>query len=376
MKKIAIVSDAVYPFNKGGKEKRLHEISTRLAAQGYAVTIYCMNWWRGAKEIQQDGVTLHAISDYYPLYAKNRRSITEAIFFSLACLKLIREDFDSIEVDHMPHLVLFTTKLVCLFKRKRMIVTWNEVWGRSYWRDYLGVIAGTVAYWVEWLSGKLPDVIISISPHTTHALRETLGATQEIVTVPIGVDSDAILKIIPAERKSDIIFAGRLLSHKNVDILLRAVSILTKKRRDFSAIIVGDGPEKEQLEKLAAHLNIQKNVSFLGFIENHDDLYALMQSSHAFVLPSTREGFGIVAIEANACGLPIITTDHEQNATKELVTPGENGALTKLDEYDLAATITTVLDSSRDHAFYRRHARKYNWSTIVAEIRKVYTLNP
>src|SRR5258708_27097416 len=84
-KKIAVVADAVYPFNKGGKEKRIHEITKRLAAQGHEVTIYCMKWWKGEKVIVQDGVRLHAISPYYSLYAGGRRSILQAIFFAIHC---------------------------------------------------------------------------------------------------------------------------------------------------------------------------------------------------------------------------------------------------------------------------------------------------
>src|SRR5690242_17399471 len=87
IKKIAIVSDAVYPFNKGGKEKRMYDVSTRLAARGHDVTIYCMKWWEGEDEIIRDGVRLSAISPHYPLYAGGRRSIKEAIFFSLHCFK-------------------------------------------------------------------------------------------------------------------------------------------------------------------------------------------------------------------------------------------------------------------------------------------------
>src|SRR3989344_1109907 len=123
--KIAIVSDAVYPYNKGGKEKRIYEISTRLAKLGHEVHIYCMDWPSLARTL--DGVHLHAISPYYPLYSGERRSIRQAILFSLHCLKLIFEDFDVIDVDHMPFFPLYTVKLVCLLKGKKMLATWNEV---------------------------------------------------------------------------------------------------------------------------------------------------------------------------------------------------------------------------------------------------------
>ena len=125
--KIAFISDAVYPYNKGGKEKRLFEISTRLAST-HDVTIYCMKWWKDKETTRiENGVTLHAISPLYPLYSGERRAIKEAVLFSLHCFKLLREDFDILDADHMPHLVLFPLKIVCLIKRKMFYVTWHEV---------------------------------------------------------------------------------------------------------------------------------------------------------------------------------------------------------------------------------------------------------
>src|SRR5437667_5889404 len=92
--KIALVSDAIYPYNKGGKEKRIYEISTRLAKAGHEVHIYCMKWWKGKSNQRiENGVYLHAISPLYPLYSGQRRSIRQALLFSLACFKLIKEDF-------------------------------------------------------------------------------------------------------------------------------------------------------------------------------------------------------------------------------------------------------------------------------------------
>jgi len=136
--KIAFVSDAIYPYNKGGKEKRLFEVATRLARKGYEIDLYCMNWWHGSRDRVENGVHLHAISKYYPLYSGGRRSIVQALMFGLACFKLIRKDFDVIDVDHVPYFVLFSTKVVCILKRIKLITSWHEVWGREYWREYLG----------------------------------------------------------------------------------------------------------------------------------------------------------------------------------------------------------------------------------------------
>jgi len=372
-KKIAIISDAVYPFSKGGKEKRIYDITTRLAREGHDVTIYCMQWWKGQKTIVQNGVTLHAISPYYPLYAGNRRSIKEAAFFALHCFKLINKNFDVVDVDHMPHPVLFSMKIVCVLRRKKMIATWHEVWGKEYWKTYLKT-GGTFAYWVEKISAQLPDMIISVSSRTTLNLRNVLRTKREILTIPNGLDMAGITGNSPAQTGTDAVFAGRLLSHKNVDVLLRATKILAERNPKISLSIIGDGPAKANLEILAKELCIEKNVSFLGFLEDHNELYRIMLASRVFVLPSTREGFGIAVLEANACGMPVVTINEEQNAARDLIINGENGMTTKLDEEPIANAIEKMLDSKTDRATYRTYAEKYDWTNILSTIQEVYAL--
>lgn len=387
--KIAIVSDAIYPYNKGGKEKRIYEISTNLAKKGHKVHIYCMKWWktRGNHRVE-NGVHLHAISKYYPLYAGPRRSIKQAIFFGLACLKLIKEDFDVIDVDHMPFFPLFTTKLICLIKEKKMITTWNEVWGWEYWMKYMGWL-GIFGYLLERLSITLPDKIIAISELTKQKLIFEMNCNKEIIIVTGGVDVDKIYRIKRAAIKSDIIFAGRLLKHKNVDLLIRAVKLLTidlsrrqAGNQQLKCLIIGDGPERVNLEKLVKDLKLENNVFFLGFLPNHNDVYALMKSSKVFVNPSEREGFGLAVLEANTCGIPVITLDHENNAAKELVQENNNGFLTKYDEKELAEKILKILSPKKQYVVLQKRIKNFlkdiqkshHWKFVTQRISEAYTL--
>ncbi len=373
--KIAFVSDAIYPYNKGGKEKRMYEISTRLAKRGHNVHVYCMKWWK-EKETQriENGVHLHAISRYYPLYSGKRRSIKEAVMFAFACFKLIREDFDVIDVDHMPHFVLFSTKVVCILKKTKLIATWNEVWGRKYWKEYLGGL-GNIAYIIEKLSVLMPDRIISISEHTTNKLKNDLLSKKDIITIPVGVDFEKIKKIPASSEKSDVIFAGRLFSHKNVNVLIKLIAILKENRPSIKCLIIGGGSEKKNLEALTQKLNLKKNIKFIGFLENHDDVYALMKSSKVFVLPSTREGFGIVVIEANASGIPVITINHKDNAARDLIEEGKNGFVCQLNEEEIAKRIIRILENNSGRNMKeacKDLAKKYDWDKIVDEIEKIY----
>lgn len=363
--KIVFVSDAIWPYNKGGKEKRLYDISTRLASRGHDVHIYTMKWWTGANTKKEDGVTLHAVSPFYPLYARERRSVKQGILFAIHCLKLIRENWDVIDVDHMPFFPLYTTQLVCWLKGKKMTATWNEVWGREYWVRYMGP-SGIVAALIERISVMLPDKIISISPHTTEALKKNFHPTQPITTIGIGVDAEHIRSIKPSNNRSDIIYVGRLLSHKNVDVLLDAVALLAKEYPKIRCIVVGKGPEEKSLHTQAQELGIEQNVEFMHEVENIDDVYALMKASTVFVLPSSREGFGIVVLEANACGLPVITTNHPDNAARHLI-HAANGHQVPLSAQNLANAI--VADQSKKIEIETEH----EWNHLIHKFESAIT---
>jgi glycosyltransferase involved in cell wall biosynthesis len=372
-RRIAFVSDAVYPFSKGGKEVRLYEMTQRLAKAGFAVDVYTMKWWKGSKKTyRQSGVTLHAISPLYPLYAGERRSITQGVLFGLAGLKMITKRFDIVDVDHMPYFPLFSVWLVASLRRKPMVGTWHEVWGRDYWQHYLNH-GGRLAAFLEWLTARTPSRIVTISDLTKGRLERDLRTKADVIMVPCGIDASKFSNLRPASRTSDVIFTGRVIEHKNVDALIRAVAELKKTRPTISCFIIGNGPERERLETLADQLDLSTNVTFLGFVKDHADVYRLMRASKVFVSPSTREGFGISVLEANACGLPVIVTGHPDNASQELVTP-ETGAISKLSPKILARAIDHQLNQKTNRRAIVRHAKSYDWQQAADALAKVYAV--
>lgn len=373
-KKLAFISDAIYPYNKGGKEKRIYEITTRLAQRGYDVHIYCMKWWQTPETTRvENGVTLHAISPYYPLYAGTRRSIKQAILFSLHCLKLIKEDFDYIEVDHMPYFPLFATKIVCLFKQKRLTATWNEVWGRKYWTEYLGYF-GVIAYILEICTVRVTDNIISMSEHTTSRLNEYFGRTSKVYTLANGTDVKRIELIKESNDHCDIIFSGRLLKHKRVDLIVEAVAKLKKNNPSIRAIIIGNGPEKENISKLINEYKLEDYIEMLDFIDSHNDLYSLMKAAKVFAFPSFREGFGIVAIEANACGIPVVTSNHPDNATQHLIDEGKNGHIFDYRKNNLSEVLDLALNNPINKNACLSKALLYDWHSIASKYKEVMHL--
>lgn len=367
IKKIAFVSDAVMPYNKGGKEKRLYEITKRLISNTREIHIYTMKWWDGPKNIIHEGVHFHAISKFYPLYKKGRRSVRQAIMFSLAVFKLVFVKFDVIDVDHMPFFPLFSARIVTWLRWKKLHATWHEVWGREYWFEYFKGLAGVFGYLVERLAFLMPNIIISNSVNTTSRLRQA-GYKREIRTISLGVDLDGIYAANSEVEPSDVIFVGRLLDHKNADLLVKAVAIVKKIKPNIICKIIGDGPEKFNLELLIKKLRVMGNIQIIDSIEDNNDLYSTMKASKMLVLPSVREGFGLVVVEANAAGIPVITTSHQNNAAKDLIDEGVNGLLVEPEAASLADGIIHILNNGGTME-PKKGIEKYDWNFVMRKIR-------
>ena len=335
---VAFVSDAIYPYFRGGKEFRYHELSTRLSRRA-DVHVFTMKWWDGPSTHREGNVTFHATSPLYAMYAGQRRSFKEAILFALGCLRLLWFRFDVLEADQFPNFHIFTLRLVAWIKHKPLTVTWHEVWGRNYWQQYLGR-AATIAWFVEWLSMRLPDHLIAASDQTAARLRAILGDQASISVVPNGIDLDGIRNSYPDAAKVDLVTIGRFLPHKNIDLLLDSVALLHAYGMPVTCRIIGDGPMREALHAQAQRLGIGAAVDFRHEVWEQKDVYALMKAARVAVFPTTREGFGIAVLEAIACGLPVVTTSAPDNLAQYLVARSSTGVV-------CAATAAAIANALR-----------------------------
>ncbi|MCB0208237.1 MAG: glycosyltransferase family 4 protein [Anaerolineae bacterium] len=375
--KIAFVYDVIYPYVKGGGERRYYELARRLNGE-HEIHLWGMKFWDGPDVIQnEEGITLHGVCPPMPLYVNGRRSIKQAVYYAIRLFRpLIKEDYDLIECPSAPFFPIFTCKLYSLLKRRPLVVVWLEYWG-DYWYDYLGRMGG-VAKFIEKVASKLPDHIIAISNHTRDALASTGVSHNVISSIPLGINLADIQTVEPASHQSDIIFVGRLIKEKNVDILLHVVQKLLKKGVDVQCNIVGDGPEKERLEDMCKKLEIEPNIHFLGFVERSEHVYGLMKASKVFVFPSTREGFGLVIPEANACGLPAIVIQHEQNAATLLIDHGNNGFICDLEEEQIVDLVYQLLTNKKAYSAVKTNvltwARQFDWEVAAQHTADVYQM--
>jgi L-malate glycosyltransferase len=153
------------------------------------------------------------------------------------------------------------------------------------------------------------------------------------------------------------------------------VSIIRKRNPQVHAVIVGIGPEKDRLEKKATSMDLRLSVQFLGS-QPYERVIGLMKSSKVFVFPSTREGFGIAVLEANACGLPVVTVNHKKNAAKDLIQEGENGYVVPLSATDLAEAASKIIQDEKLRktmsAKSIRYAEGYDWEIVAGKLLEEY----
>ena len=371
---VALVSDAIYPHFRGGKELRYHELARRLAGRA-TVHVYTMKWWDGPRVRTDGAVTYHAITRLRPMYSGDRRSYPEAIFFAVACLRLLRCRFDVLDADHMPYFQIFALRLVTWVRRKRLSVTWHEVWGQSYWREYLGW-AGHGAWFVERLAMRLPDHIIAASPQTAARLRTVLGHGASITSAPNGIDLDVVRNSHPDADGTDIVVVGRLITHKRVGMLMDAVALLHAEGIPVTCRVIGDGPQRTMLKDQARALGVDHAIDFRHDVHEQKDLYALVKAARVAVFPSAREGFGIAVLEAIACGVPVVTTLAPDNLAQHLVERSAAGVVCDPSAGAIAAAVKRVLADSgaqsgdgpeRDQAWLAEHS----WDAVTDQVARV-----
>jgi len=369
--KIAYVYDAMYPWVKGGAEKRVAEIAKRLAERGHEVHCYGLQWWTGEADIQQNGVFLHGLGKWPNMYNNGRRSIQEGVYFGLKCLNIPTSEFDIIDCQNFPYFSCFSAKFRTLNNPSQLVTTWHEVWG-DYWYEYLGR-KGIFGHAVEKITSRLTKNNVAVSQKTRRGLKN-LGVDHNIQVIPNGIDFSQIQQIKSSQGDIDVIFAGRLIKEKNVDLLINAVSLLRFEMPDIQCYIIGDGPEKQSLEQLVSSLGLKKHITFIGFLERYEDMISYFKASKVFVLPSAREGFGIVVLEANACGLPVVTLRHERSAATDLIECKNGIICNTLSTTELAECIKDAL-SQKDHMeeYCVSYAQKYDWQNIVRLQEKYYT---
>jgi len=228
------------------------------------------------------------------------------------------------------------------------------------------------------------DRIIAFSDGERDALVRLYGANRDRVEViPCGVELDLFQPMNKGKARGELglddtkvlLFVGRIQPLKGLDILLRAVACLD--RNDLRLLIVGGdagGGEVARLRSLARELGIAEKVVFLGAVE-HERMPLFYNAANVCVVPSYYESFCLVAIEALACGTPVVASRVGGLATT--IRHGETGYLiAELSAEAFAHRLQLLLDDEalqrRMGAAARAWVAKYSWSAVADRVLEVY----
>jgi glycosyltransferase involved in cell wall biosynthesis len=148
---------------------------------------------------------------------------------------------------------------------------------------------------------------------------------------------------------------ARLVPAKGIDTFLKTAAIITRKRDDIKFLILGDGPLRFELEAEAAKLNIEQQISFLGF---RTDARKILKSFDVLLSTSNYEAFGLVLTEAMAKRVPVVAL-HSKGAVPEIIKNSVEGfVVDSKDPYLLADKVLTLLDDKKLRDHFTRNARK------------------
>jgi glycosyltransferase involved in cell wall biosynthesis len=195
-------------------------------------------------------------------------------------------------------------------------------------------------------------------------LMREYGLQGRYTVIPTGTDVEPFLKADGKSLRQEkgwqdetvLISVGRLAAEKNWDTLLRASAKVCEQHPNLRLVLIGDGPAREDLGKLASELGIAERVTFTGALP-FDQIPRYLKAADVFAFASVTETQGLVTIEAMAAGLPVVAVDG--SGTHDIVEHGKQGFLVKNDADALAKGINRLLaDPQRMKRFSNRALKK------------------
>jgi sugar transferase (PEP-CTERM/EpsH1 system associated) len=223
-------------------------------------------------------------------------------------------------------------------------------------------LLSTKGLWLERFAGRVTDAVVPVSLDAADVARtiEHVPANR-IRVIRNGVDVRDYTPVHRESGKWNVVHVARLDYVKDQATLLRAARLVRDRESTFQLDIVGDGNERENLERLAASLGLSDTVHFHGF---QPDVRPFLYAADAFVLSSFSEGIALTLLEAMAAGLPVVATDVGGN--REVVIPGETGYLVPTgDPVALARALIELLGNRERVARFGRAGR----ARVEAEFR-------
>jgi glycosyltransferase involved in cell wall biosynthesis len=377
--RICLIYDCLYPHTVGGAERWYRNLAERLAADGHEVTYLTRRQWPRGTDPGVPGVKVIALAPGLPLYARSgRRTILEPLVFGLGLFLhlLVRgRRYDVLHTASFPYFHLLAAAALRPVCGYRLVVDWHEVWTAGYWREYLGGAGGAVGRAVQRLCLAIPQRSFCFS--RLHAERLRSEGLRDEPTVLEGEYAGSLEPRPAVASRPVVVFAGRHIPEKRVPALVAAFARARERLPELRLELFGDGPERPEALRLVRELSLDGAAEVPGFVSG-ERVEEALRSALCMVLPSRREGYGLIVVEASAQGTPSVVVRDPDNAATELVEEGVNGFIApSASADDLAEAILRVhaagqplRDSTAD--WFARNARRLSLSSSLDVVADAY----
>jgi glycosyltransferase involved in cell wall biosynthesis len=378
--RICLVYDCLFPYTVGGAERWYRNLAERLAAEGHEVTFLTRRQWDRGTNVDVPGVRVVALEPRMGLYtADGRRRIDQALIFGAGCLAHLAmrgSAYDVVHTASFPYFSLLAAAVARPVHRFGLVIDWHEVWTREYWAEYLGSLGGRIGWIVQALCARVRQHAFCFSRLHARRLRE-VGLRGDVSILEGEYAGQLDPRPGREPREPLVVFAGRHIPEKRVTTLVPALERARAHAPELRCIAFGDGPERQRLVRAVAAARLDGAFAVPGFV-GADEVDQALGEGLCMVLPSRREGYGQIVVEAAARGTPSVVVAGPDNASVELVQDGVNGIVAASTEAeDLADAILRVRDGGAELRrttldWFVRNAERLSIATSLEKVARRY----
>jgi glycosyltransferase involved in cell wall biosynthesis len=394
--RICLVYDCLFPYTVGGAERWYRNLAERLVAEGHEVTYVTLRQWdRGAQLDLDPRVRIVTAGPRLALYtASGRRRILPPLVFGLGVLwHLLRHGrrYAVVHTCSFPYFSLLAAALVRPLRRFALVVDWHEVWSPAYWRSYLGPLGGPLGVAVQRCCARVPQRAFCFSRLYAQRLQDE--GLRGKPTVLEGEYAGALDVPTPRPAEPLVVFAGRLIPEKRAALAVAAFARAAQRINDerpagagepadprerLRGEFYGDGPERAALARALVEHGVQNSATAPGFVAA-SVIDAALTRALCMLSTSSREGYGMVVLEAAARATPSVVVAGPDNAAVELVQDGVNGFVAPDDDpATIAAAIVRVHEAGlelREHtaAWFAANAQRLSLESSLQTVLASYS---